>query len=264
MAANQPGAPNGQAQEAAPQPVSDSGEVAEEPQGGAGVTPIEIVPRIELRQSFLRVPNGIAFHDTTLDVDIQFLERVLLIYEVPYRLMDAGQIQLTGFGDLQVEALGIVASQPRYLVAVIIGAVLDTASRPQLGAGKQQVFFGGGAAVKPRPWWLAFAVAQEQLSVAGDSGRPDVNQLTADAGSVLFGKRYNWLRVDLVTTVNFPAVAGRFFGTLEAGSLLIGRVGLFMRAGTQLLGQRQVDYSLAGGVRYLFQLGESKPKAKTR
>jgi len=28
-----------------------------------------------------------------------------------------------------------------------------------------------------------------------------------------------------------------------------------MRAGTQLLGTRQVDYSLEAGVRYLFRLG---------
>jgi len=49
-------------------------------------------------------------------------------------------------------------------------------------------------------------------------------------------------------------------GTLEVGSLLIGRVGLFVRAGTQLLGQRQIDYSLTGGIRYLFRLEKGRPQ----
>jgi hypothetical protein len=42
--------------------------------------------------------------------------------------------------------------------------------------------------------------------------------------------------------------------------LLIGRIGLFMRAGTQLAGQRQLDYSVTGGVRYLFRLEKSRPQ----
>jgi hypothetical protein len=60
---------------------------------------------------------------------------------------------------------------------------------------------------------------------------------------------------------DFAGGAGRLFGTLEVGSLLIGRVGMFVRVGTQLIGPRQVDYSLAGGLRYLFRLDRSKAKA---
>jgi hypothetical protein len=36
--------------------------------------------------------------------------------------------------------------------------------------------------------------------------------------------------------------------------LLVGRVGLFMRGGTQVLGPRAIDYSLEVGIRYLFRL----------
>ena len=38
----------------------------------------------------------------------------------------------------------------------------------------------------------------------------------------------------------------------------IGRVGLFVRSGTQLAGARQLDYSVHTGVRYLFRLGKSQ------
>jgi hypothetical protein len=33
-----------------------------------------------------------------------------------------------------------------------------------------------------------------------------------------------------------------------------------MRAGTQLLGERQLDYTLAGGARYLFRLERARLK----
>jgi hypothetical protein len=235
------------------------GEVAGEPQGGAGVSPIEIVPRVELRQSFQRLEGGASLHDTVAEVDIQFLKRVLIRYQLPHRLLDTPAGQVSGFGDVQLGGLGIITSDARRLVAIVAGAVLNTASQPALGTGKTQLFFGGGGAYKPRRWLLGYGVVQEQFSVAGDNARPDVNQLAADLGAIVFGRQYNWLKLDLVPTVDFPGGAtGRGFGTLEAGSLLIGRVGLFVRGGTQLFGSRQLDYSIAAGIRYLFKLETGK------
>jgi hypothetical protein len=239
-----------------------SGDVAEEPEGGAGVSPVEIVPRVELRQSFLRLKQGVSINDTTAEIDIQFLRRVLLRYQMPARILTTPTGQITGTSDIQLQAIGIIASDATRLLVAVAGAVLNTASQPQLGAGKQQVLFGGGGAIKPRRWWLAYAVAQEQVSVGGNSARPNINQLDVRLGNILFGKQYNWLKMDLDTTVDFPRGAtGRFYGTFEAGSLVIGRVGLFIRGGTQLLGPRQLDYTVAGGVRYLFRLETSRPQA---
>jgi hypothetical protein len=236
-------------------------EALEAPSGGAGVSPIDIVPRLELRQSFTRLPGGVSVHDTTAEVDIQFVSRLLLRYQLPARVMETPGGQIAGIGDAQIDLIAIVATSPRFLVALIAGGVLDTASQAALGAGKQQVSLGGAVAGKPRHWWLAYAVGQEQLSVGGDGARADINQLTVRAGSVLFGRQYNWLKLDLDGQVAFPGGAsGRLYGSFEAGSLLVGRVGLFLRTGTQLAGPRQIDYSLAAGIRYLFRLERGKPK----
>jgi hypothetical protein len=236
----------------------DTEEVAAEPAGGAGVSPVELIPRIELRQSFARLPGGVSLHATTAAIDIQFLSRVLLHYEVPRRVLSTGDTSTTGLGDIRLQALTVIASDARRVAVVIVGAMLDTASRPPLGAGKQQVFFGAGAAIKPVRWWLPYAIVQEQLSVAGSALRPDVNQLTGRLGNIIFGKRYNWLKLDLDTTVDFEDTRGAFFGTLEAGGLLIGRVGLFIRSGTQLIGPRELDYTIEAGIRYLFRLEKGK------
>jgi hypothetical protein len=241
----------------------DDADVAREPAGGAGVSPVELIPRLELRQVYTRLQGGVSVHDTILESDIEFLRRLLLRYQVPARLMETPAGQISGLGDIQIGLVAILGSTPRFVAALLGGAVLNSATQPQLGAGRPQVMAGFGVAFKPYVWWLPYAVAQQQFTV-GDSGsnRPDINQLTVDAGSILFGRRFNWLKFDLASTVDFPGAAvGRLYGTAEAGSLVVGRVGLFMRLGTQLAGPRLVDYALAAGVRYLFRLEKSKDQS---
>ena len=77
-------------------------------------------------------------------------------------------------------------------------------------------------------------------------------------GSIVFGRQRDWYLLDLAPQVNFEGEdRARLFGTIETGRLLLGRrVGLFIRAGTQLLGQRQIDYTLGAGIRYLFVLSQ--------
>jgi len=221
---------------------------------GAGVAPVELIPRLELRQSFAQLPTGASLHVTTTEIDIQFLNRLLLRYEGKLAVASTPMGQVSGFGDAQFSAIGMLGASPRFVAVVIGGVILDSASQPPLGQGKKQLVFGAGAGMKPFRWWLPYVLVQEQVSVAGDGARPDINQLVARVGNIVFGPGYAWLKLDLDTVVDFERSAGSFYGQLEAGRLLVGRVGLFMRSGTQLLGTRQVDYTLEVGIRYLFRL----------
>ena len=223
---------------------------------GAGVAPVELIPRLELRQSIAELPGGVSARVTTLEIDIQFIERLLLRYEGPLAVVSGPNGQISGFGDVEVQAIGMLAASRTFVAVLIAGAILDTASQPPLGAGKKQLELGAGAALKPLPWWLPYLLVQEQAAIAGDSSRPDVNQLVVRVGNVAFGPGFAWLKLDFDTLVDFAGDRGRLYGKLEAGRLLVGRVGLFMRGGTQLLGTRALDYSLEVGVRYLFRLGK--------
>ncbi|HEY7376417.1 MAG TPA: hypothetical protein VIF57_29935 [Polyangia bacterium] len=233
---------------------------AQEATAGAGVAPVELIPRLELRQSFAQLTNGTSVRATTAQIDIQFLNRLLLRYQGPLVVASTPAGQISGFGDAEVDAIALLGASPTFVAVIFTGVVLDTASQPALGAGKKQLVVGAGAAIKPLPWWLPYLLVQEQVSVAGDDARPDVNQLVARVGNIAFGPGYAWLKLDLDTLVDFEQHRGQFFGRLEAGRLLVGRVGLFMRGGTQLLGTREVDYSLEVGIRYLFRLGNGSGK----
>ena len=253
LAAAGPAAPRHEqpAQDEEAEPAS----AAENVKAGAGVAPVELIPRLELRQSFAQLPGGVSVHVTTTQLDIQFLDRLLLRYEGRLNVVKTPAGQVSGFGDAQLSAIGLLAANPRLIAVVFGGVVLDSASQPALGDGKTQLVFGAGAATKPLRWWLPYVLVQEQLSVAGDAARPDVNQLFARVGNIVFGPGFAWLSLTLDALVDFQTEAGSFFGRLEAGRLLVGRIGLFMRGGTQLLGTRQLDYTTEVGVRYLFRLG---------
>jgi hypothetical protein len=248
LAAGEPvGSPDG---EAIPQPAP--GQQAEvDP---AAVSPVRLIPRIEVRHGFAQLTNGASVNTSTAQIDVLLLRRALLRYELPLPRVATGDAQIAGVGDVRLQTITMLTSRPRQVTVLIAGLVLDTASRPQLGAGKQQVFFGGAAAVKPRPWWLPYLIAQEQLSVAGDSARPGVNQLLVRIGNIVFVSRAEWFKLDLDTAADFHDRKGRLFGALEAGSLFRGSVGLFLRGGSQLLGPRALDFNLEAGVRYLFGL----------
>ena len=245
----------------ASQPVdADEAESAEEPKGGEGVSPVEIIPKVEYRQAFAKLDNGASLHTSTLEMDIQFLRRVLLRYQVPVGVMETPAGQVSGIGDIQFTLIGVVASNARAVAVLIAGTDLNTATQPSLGTGKNQLQFGAGAAYKPYRFLLPYLLAADEFSVSGQSTRPSTNQLTVDLGTILFGRQFNWAKADLTTTVDFPGGAvGRLYGQLEVGSLVTGRVGLFARTGTQLAGPRLVDYTVVAGVRYLFKLEKGRP-----
>jgi hypothetical protein len=85
-----------------------------------------------------------------------------------------------------------------------------------------------------------------------------VNQLALRFGNVVFGREQDWLELDLLGNVNFVSAEGSFAGVVETGRLLVGRLGLFLRSGTTLVGPREADYFLEAGVRYLFRLEKKK------
>ena len=152
--------------------------------GGAGVAPVELIPRIELRHSFARLPGGVSASATTARLDVDFFRRVLIRYELPFaRLTNAAGEQTSGLGDITLQAIGVVTSSPRQVAVLIAGAQFDTASQPQLGQGKQVLLFGAAAGFRVRRWWLPYGIAQEQISVAGDDARPDINQLLLRAAT---------------------------------------------------------------------------------
>jgi hypothetical protein len=248
----------------APSGTSETGTESEPPEelagGGGGVAPVELIPRLETRHLFARLPDGASASTTVTRMDIDFFGRLLLRYELPFRrLSNAAGDQVTGMGDIQVQAIGVVSADARHVAVLTAGVELDTATRPQLGRGKQVLLVGAAAAIKLRRWCLPYLLGEHQLSVAGQQARPDVNRLAVRAGSVLFGPGFAWAKLDLDATFDFlDGATARLFVAPEVGKLLIGRFGLFVRGGTQLLGRRELDYWVEAGARYLFRL-ERRP-----
>jgi hypothetical protein len=240
-------------------PAADEASAAPEGEKpGAGVSPVELLPRLELRQWYGNLAGDSSSHVTSIRVDIQFFHRLLLKYEGTLQTVSTPLGRASGFGDTEITATGLLVAKPNFLAAVLAGVIVDTASQPLLGTGKNQIEFGAAVGGKPVASWLPYVLVQEVFSFRGDDARPDINLLLVRAGNIVFGPEYSWLKLDLDTLIDFEADRGRLYGTLEAGRLLIGQIGLFVRGGTHLAGKREVDFSIEVGVRYLFRLQPGK------
>jgi hypothetical protein len=220
-----------------------------------GVNPARLIPRLELRQRFTDLANqGGRLHSTTLRMDVVLFRRGLLRYEMPLLVQRTADGTHTGIGDIRLSALALLTSGPRHAAVVLGGVSLDSATRPPLGAGRPQVTFGGAAGFKPLPWLLNYAIVGQSLSFGGETTRPPVKVLRLELGAVVFGGQGDWYTLELEAPLDLENDVPRLLGSLETGRLLLGRLALFARGGTQLLGQRQTDYFLDAGVRYLFKL----------
>jgi hypothetical protein len=238
-----------------PQPgESASASESDSPERLGGVNPARLIPRLELRQRFVRASEGGGLHSSTLRMDLVLFRRALLRYELPLVVRSTGSGSTSGIGDIRFSAFGLLDSGPRHAVVLVGGVILDSASVPQVGAGKSQATFGAAAGYKPIALWLTYGMVVQQLSFAGDPARAPISQLFLEWGNVLFGGGGVWYLLDLDVTHDFHASVTRFVPQLEAGHLLNGRVALFLRAGTPFFGPRQFDYFLDAGIRYLFRL----------
>src|SRR3954454_4724328 len=121
----------------------------------SGVNPARLIPRLELRQRFTQLAAGGKLDTTTLRMDVVLFRKALLRFEMPLVVQRTAEGTSSGIGDLHLSMFGLISTGPRHAAILIGGVGLDSASRPQLGSGKQQVDFGGAAAFKFRPWWLA-------------------------------------------------------------------------------------------------------------
>jgi hypothetical protein len=250
-------------------PPAENAEGEEEPAGGAeegkeltGASPTQLIPKLELRHQFLAVEGGGHVHSTTLRMDILFLRRALVRFELPRATLQKGEVQRSGFGDISLQLLSVVTSGRRQATIVLAGVKLDTATLPELGTGRHVLDLGAAAVLKPRPWWLLYGIVEHQRSLGSSDARPGVNLLLMNVGTIVLGRQRDWCLLDLAPEVDFQTDQARLLGAIELGRLLFGRVGLFVRAGTQLLGQRQVDYLVGAGVRYLFTLPPPRPASR--
>ena len=184
----------------------------EEPAGASdegkeltGASPAQLVPRLELRHQFASPEGGGHLHTTTLRVDTLFLRRALLRFDLPWATLEKADVRRLGYGDIRLLALALLTTGPRQATILSAGLLLDTATRPVLGTGKDVVIVGAVGAFKPRRWWLLYGIVEQQLSFAGDDARPDVNRLLTNVGSIVFGPRRDWYTLDLSPEADFEA-----------------------------------------------------------
>lgn len=144
--------------------------------------PISSIMQVRLRNTYIPKFEHLKGDGNILSVDITMplpAHRILPIRHLTRVSLPAvvtNPDNKTGSGDLQFIDLAILREKKHFLLAAGPVLIFPTASDRRFGQQKWQVGPAGGFAVYGGRW-LGGVLVQNPISVGGDAGRPDVNQM---------------------------------------------------------------------------------------
>ncbi|AUX22957.1 hypothetical protein SOCEGT47_034730 [Sorangium cellulosum] len=216
---------------------------------------------VELRNDYITRGRGRFFNAAVLRGDYAFDRSFSLRADVP--LAYAGGLEGerdVGLGDILIRPLVRVVGTPR--VALLVGSdlVLDSATRPALGAGKNQIAPIVQAYVRVARAARLGLHLQHAVSFGGDPRRDAIQGSTARAFAIVELPRGLWLQPDQGFHFNHRG-APRVVSTsiLEVGAALSERVQVYLDPGIQVGSQGAVDWLVTGAVRWEFPQRERRP-----
>lgn len=216
---------------------------------------------IELRDDFVSRGRRGFFNATVIRGDYAFNRGVSLRADVPLAVAQGAQGERRfGLGDVLVRPLVRVVGLRRFAMLLGTDLVLDSATQPELGAGKNvvgpllQMYVGspGGSRLG--------LFMQHVVSFGGDPERDDVHASVVRPFAVIDLPRGFWVQPDQRFQINYRG-GPRLVSTsvLEVGAGLSERVLVYVDPGIQVDTRGQVDWLVTGGIRWEFP---TRPRAR--
>lgn len=241
------GEPASSAPTAAAQPATDTDK--------SGTDPTKFLRTLGLRNEYQRLTNDKSFNLTTVTYIEPFADgRMNLRLKAPLAYTDA-----TGEGEFGVSDVALRYNWLAHVdtsKGILVGADLtaDTASEDVLGRGKWIVSPLVTYAMFLSPTVILAPTYQHNISVAGDSGRKDVNESVIDLYMVFTATdKKSWLVVDPALVIDWEAERNTPF-TLEVeyghtiGTLFGGALNAYVRPGLGIGQDRPYDWNIEVGL----------------
>ncbi|MBL9088375.1 MAG: transporter [Planctomycetia bacterium] len=248
---------DGEARPAAAVAAEPAGDGARRDDGSieTGTDPAKLIFRFECNPQYIDSAGDGFLYSTNLKLDLPLSKAFAVAFEVP--LLYAGAFPSPihhqyGLGDIFVRARHVWTSGKHSVIAgVELG--LPTADETLLGTGRWQVNPTFAFVRHLSAEYLVVVAAKQRLSVGGDDDRADIDQSELRLIGIRVDPKGKWLQADYQPRIDWEAdgrVSHLF--ELEAGTMLSRSVGVSIRPGFGLGGNRDRDWSLGFGFRVLF------------
>lgn len=228
--------------------------------GDLGINGAAIIGRAQLSTEYRDRRDGSIQLENVARVDVPITDRFLLRADVPHLGFDpntAGGSTQSGFGDISFRVGGQVWRAPEFMVLAGTDIILPSASHPDLGRGKYQV---GPAVAVAIPIAglnsIMQPVAQQVVSLGGDSSRQDVNYSRMKIGfDTPWGQNW-WTTVEPNFFIDWTQKAKTAMNLeFEVGRKLGEHYRVWLRPAVGLWGTGvpgAYDWFTQVGIRYMF------------
>lgn len=220
-----------------------------------GTDPSKLLLRVEMNPQFIELPGDGSLFVTNFKLDVPITKSIGVAIDAPVSYASGFPAPIEdqfGFGDVAVRARHVWSFERSSLIAGA-EAVLRTADDELLGSGKWQLNPSVAFVYYLSSEYLLATAWKQRLSFAGDDGRADLNVSEFRVIGIYINPKGWWLQADYQPKVNWDdGGAVSHLIEFEAGAMISRSVGLSIRPGFGFGANRDRDWSLGVGVRFLF------------
>jgi hypothetical protein len=220
-----------------------------------GTDPSKLINRVEINPVYLDTPGPGSLFTTNFKLDVPLTKTFALALEAPVSYASGYPAPLEdqfGLGDVFLRGRNVFSFEKSSL---IVGAEfgLDTSTDPLLGTGKWQLNPSLAYVHYLSNELLLVGAVKQRIGFLGDSGRDDLNSTELRFIGIYIHPQGRWLQADYQPKIDWNN-GSRVSHLLEfeAGTMLSASTGLSLRAGVGLGENRDRDWSVGLGFRFLF------------
>lgn len=220
-----------------------------------GTDPAKLLLRFEMNPVYIDLPGDGSLLSTNFKLDVPMTKSFAAAFELPVTYASGFPEPVDdqfGLGDAFVRVRNVFSFERASLIAgAEVG--LKTADDELLGSGKWQVNPSLAYVYYLTSEYLLAVAGKQRLSIAGDDDRADINQSELRLIGIYINPKGWWLQADYQPKINWErdGKVSHLF-ECEAGTMLSRSVGVSIRPGVGFGPNRDRDWSIGGGVRFLF------------
>jgi hypothetical protein len=220
-----------------------------------GVDPSKLLFRFECNPQYTDLPGDGSLFTTNLKLDMPITRSVAVAIDAPIAYASGFPAPLEeefGFGDVAVRVRHVWSFEKTSLIA---GAeiVLDTATDDLLGGGKWQVNPSVALVFHLSEEYLLATAWKQRISVAGDDDRADLDASEFRLIGIYINPEGWWLQADYQPKLDWES-GGELSHLMEfeVGTMISRSVGVSVRPGFGFGANKERDWSIGVGLRFLF------------
>lgn len=220
-----------------------------------GADPSKLLYRFEFNPQFTDLAGDGTLLTANIKLDIPLTKSIGLAIDAPVGYASGFPAPIDdqfGLGDIAVRVRHVSSWEK---ASLIVGAegVFQSASEDIFGGGKWQLNPSVAFVYHLSHEYLLATAWKQRFSIGGDDGRPDLNSSEFRLIGIYINPKGWWLQADYQPKIDWEGGGeASHLMEFEAGTMITRSVGVSIRPGIGFGANKERDWSIGVGLRFLF------------